>query len=332
MLGGGLGLLPSLEHLTKDESLVFSETVRGICDTLISGRSFSFALKNYSNIFPKVCCDLVAAGEKSGTLHKSLDRLADYLERSSTLEKKFKAAMVYPMVIIILMFIMILVMVWFVFPREKELLESMGAEMPLITRILFDWLGVAFHPGVLLTLFVAGLSLSILYSRNNEGRAQDALKRLIDRNILHLPLIGPLVYKMSAARVLSVFGTLLDSGSTIDQAMLNSAKMMGNTELEERLNLAQVDLLHGYLFSESLQRHKVFPPLAIQLFAVAEESGGLPVMSGRLARMYEEDVESTINTMASLVEPLALIGMGGFVGILLLATLLPTAQVLGNIG
>jgi type IV pilus assembly protein PilC len=331
MLGSGITLLDSLEHLVMDESLLFAETVRDMNKRLTSGHSFSHALRQHPRIFPRVCGDLVQAGENSGTLHKSLDKLADYLDRSSHLEKRFVAAMVYPIIIVVLMLVMVLVMVWFVFPRERELLESLGAEMPLLTRVLFDWLGIIFHPAVVLVVGLAVFGGFTYYTGGQSGRPKDTLRRLIDTNILKIPLVGSLTFKFCSSRALSVFGTLLESGATVDQALDCAVKMMGNAELESRLRQAQMDLRNGYPFSESLENNHVFPTLAVQLFYVAEETGGLSVMSNRLAKIFEREVENAIETAADLVEPFALIFMGGFVGLILLATLLPTASIVSNL-
>lgn len=331
MIGSGITILESLEHLSADESLVFSEVVKKMCERLSTGCTFSLALSKHPNIFPRVCSDLVAAGESSGTLHKSLDQLADYLERSSQLEQRFKAAMVYPMIITILMSVMVLVMVWFVFPREKELLESLGAEMPFLTRLLFDGLGMILHPFVVTGAVIAAVSAFSVYSSKSSSAPKELFRKLVDKNILHVPIVGQLLFKLAAARVLSVFATLLESGATVDQSMYCAARLMGNTELEKRLILAQSALRGGSLFSDALEHYEVFPGLAIQLFRVAEESGGLPKISGQLARIYEAEVETAIDMASALVEPFAMIFMGGFVGLLLLATLLPTASIVTNL-
>lgn len=331
MLVSGISLHDSLEHLTNDDSLIFGETVSDVAKKLAAGYTFSAALRTKPNIFPHVCADLVEAGEHSGSLHRTLEQLADHLSRSSNLERRFKAAMIYPIIIIALMLLMVLVMVWFVFPREKALLESLGAEMPLFTRVLFDWLGIVFHPIVIGLVSVLALAGIRFYTGGNEGDPKLGWRRLVDTNLLKLPLVGPLVSKMCSARALSVFATLLDAGATVDQSMESAAKLMGNVELEDRFKKAKNALMSGYMFSESLEHYEVFPTLAIHLFKVSEESGGMPRMSRQLSKIFEREVEQTIDTAASLVEPLALIFMGGFVGTILLATLLPTASIVSNL-
>lgn len=331
MINSGVSLLEALEHLSKDESMIFTETIKDLIQHLVSGHSLSSSIRKHPSVFPKISADLIEAGEKSGALHKSFDRLADYLSRSSYLEKRFKAAMVYPAIILLLMFTMLLVMVWFVFPREQELLASMGAEMPMLTRLLFDGLGYLFHPVSLGLAAVSAIAFYTVYTGGRSGHPLQKFRLFFDTQILKVPMLGNLVFKFSAARVLSVFGTLLESGASVDQSMHCSAKMMGNVVLEERLEQAQRDLLNGEIFSDALELHDVFPPLAVHLFRIAEESGGLPTMAGRLAKIFEDEVEDVIDTMASLVEPAALLIMGGFVGLVLLATLLPTANVIGGL-
>ena len=331
MLGSGITLMDSLRHLSQDESLLFGETVRDMNRELTAGKTFSYALRQHPNIFPRVTGDLVQAGEYSGTLHKCLDKIGDYLDRSSYLEQRFKAAMIYPLIIIVLMLIMVLTMVWFVFPREKELLQSLGAEMPLITRAVFDGLGLVFHPVTVAAVGILGFALFTHYTGGRSGKPKESFRRLVDTHILSVPIFGPLLFKFSAARTLSVLATLLDSGATLDASLKCASRMMGNMELESRMERAHQDLRNGYLLSDSLENHEVFPTLAVHLIRVAEESGGLPKMANRLSRIFENEVESAIDTAATLVEPLALIVMGVFVGVVLLATLLPTASIVTNL-
>jgi type IV pilus assembly protein PilC len=136
---------------------------------------------------------------------------------------------------------------------------------------------------------------------------------------------------MAASRTLAIFSNLLEAGATVDRAMVFSIPLMANLELEERMLRANRALLNGSLFSEALERHEVFPTLAVHLFKVAEESGGMAEISKRMAMIFEREVENALDTASTLVEPLALLFVGGFVGVILLATLLPTVNVMGQL-
>lgn len=331
MVGSGVNLVDSLEHLAKDESLLFSEAVGKVHKDVARGATFSHALKQHPRIFPPVCSNLVRAAEQTGTLHLTLERLAEYLADSAHLERRLKAATLYPLIVLVLLLIMITITVRFVFPSERALLESLGAKMPMFTELLFGGLSLLFHPFVLGTVAVVVLGAFRYYTGGEQVRPQLFWRRLVDSNILKLPAVGGLVFKIAASRALAIFANLLDAGATIDQAMVYAAPLTGNVELEQRLVKAKSALMNGSTFSEALERHQVFPPLAIHLLKVAEESGGMPGLCHRLADIFEHEVEDTLDTASTLVEPLTLLFVGAFVGLVLLATLLPTVDIVGKL-
>ena len=331
LFGSGIGLFHALEHLSADDDAKFAVVVEDLASKLSHGHSFSFAVREHPKVFPRICADMIEAGEKSGTLNAVLDQLAEYLSRGSALEQRLIAAMVYPVIVFLLMLGMGLGMAWFVFPREREFLESLDAEIPALTKAVFLVFEFAFHPLVLVAL-VSSLVLGfVLYSGREEKNTQGNFKELTDEWILKLPVIGEFLLKLSVSRALTVLSMLLQAGLMVDKSLLAAGRMLGNTKLEKELHRAVHSLHRGKSLAEALDETHCFPSLVVQLFEVGQETGKLHTVSAKLAEVYEEELDSALAGFVSLVEPIALLIVGTFVGVLLLATLLPTTNVVGNL-
>lgn len=329
LLSSGVGILKALEYLAHDESIEFSAAVEEVARSLGEGKPFSHALREQPEFFDKMSCDLVEAGENCGQLPQTLTRLAEHHARGSMLERRLAAALAYPAVITVIMFAMLLVMVWFVFPKEKELLESVNADIPWLTTLLFEGLGFFFHPLFIVTfLSLTTLALVTLSGRDKSGEQSVFLRKAFDARLLSLPIFGEMILQLSLSRMLHVFSMLQDAGCTVDTSLRCAGNVMQNKVLEAGVDLARANLRQGMSLTESLDRTEVFPSLFVQIFAVAEESGRLVPVSEKLARIYEERLETSLDTIASLIEPLALLVVGSFIGFLLLATMLPTVNIM----
>ena len=329
MLNSGISLYESLNLLKEDESEEFSESVERLCQKVSTGSSFSQALRAEQR-FPHFCAVLVEAGEASGTLVKSCDRLADYLERSDHLQKRFLGALIYPILIMAALLVVMALMAWFVFPQEKELLESLGAEIPWLSQLVFQGSVLLFHPYLWCAVALGLVALFVLRSEEGSARLINLVRHHWDRAVLLLPFLGELHFKLCACRSLSVFSTLLESGATVAQSLQAASKMMGNSVLEARLQLVLKEIRDGETLATGLGRHDALPVLAYYVFQVAEETGKLSSMAAHLAGIFEDEVEHALDTLASLLEPLAMLCVGGFVGLVIVATLLPTMNVVSQ--
>ena len=331
MINCGIPILDAVSQFSDDNSIVFSEVVSDVSRRLMAGASLSEALRAHPSVFPRFCVNLIRAGEHSGSMQISLVQLSDHLERADSLQRRLWATMTYPLLILVLMFVMVLCMVWFVFPREVALLESLGAEMPWATQVLIDTLTIFFHPVTLLVGLVCCVVTVVLLSNQHDSRPLDFLRKKFDTAILDVPILGSFFKKMAAARTLSALSSLLEAGETLDRSLTYASSLLGNVELEQRMAAARKDLRNGHDFSETISANMVFPVLAVQMLKVAEESGGMPRMTRRVSQMFAREVEDSIDTAASLVEPIMFTILGFFVGFLLLATLLPTVNIMGTL-
>lgn len=327
----GITVHESLEHLKHDESLLFSETINGMIRALHSGSMFSGAIRMHPGVFPRFCADFIEAGERSGSMVQTMDRLSVYLERTAHLQRRFVAAMTYPFIVLLLSVGMMLSLVWFIFPREQALLHSLGVETPFITRVLFVTLGFLFHPAVVMIALTFAVAIFVLFQSRETSKGKEAVRKVFDRAVLRIPVLGDLVWKFATAKTLSAFATLIEAGNSLDQSLVCTSRLTGNSVLEDRLKDAIREVRDGETFSDALKKNECLPELAVHLLHVAEESGGLPKMSAQVARIFEKEVEDAIDLVSTLVEPIALMITGLFIGALLLATLLPTTSIVGNL-
>ena len=332
LLSSGVGILKSLEYLADDDSVEFSVAVEEVARGLGEGRAFSRTLREQPGIFDKMSCDLIEAGEKCGQLPQTLVRLADHHARGSMLERRLVAVLAYPVVIAVMMVLMLVGMVWFVFPREKELLESVNADVPWITTLVFEGLGFFFHPlFVVSVLGLAAMAMVTLSGRQEQGEWTASIRKVIDEKLLSLPLFGDMILQLSLSRMLHVFSMLGDAGCTMDTSLRCSGNVMQNKVLEAGVDAARQNLKAGMGLTEAISQTEVFPTLFVQLFAVAEETGRLVPVSSKLAKIYEDRLETSLDTVTSLIEPIALLVIGTLIGFLLLATMLPTASIMGTL-
>ena len=332
LLGSGIGILSCIEYLIPGESVEFSAALEGVAQGLREGKPLSRALREQAGSFDSMSCDLVEAAEKCGRLTQTFERLGDHHARSSALERRLKAALAYPAAIFTIMLFMVAVMAWFVFPQEKELLDSLNTEVPWFTELIFEGVGLLFHPIVVVsTLSLAVLAAVTLSGRAETERSPSQLKKRVDSLLLNLPIFGQLFLQLSLSRMLHVFGMLNDAGCTVDTCLRCSAKAMQNATLKDAVEEARQNLTEGMSLTQSIAQTATFPVLFVQLFAVAEESGQLVSVSQKLAAIYEARLESSLDTVASLVEPAAMLVVGTLVGSLVLATMLPTVSMVENL-
>ncbi|MFH1092674.1 MAG: type II secretion system F family protein [Candidatus Omnitrophota bacterium] len=328
MVNAGIPLVQSLDILSEQmESIIFRQVVTTVRSDVESGSSLSAALEKHPRIFTLLYTNMVKAGETSGMLDEILDRLAGYLEKSGSLQRKVKSAMVYPAVVSLMALGITLVLLLKVIPTFKEIFSTLGGTLPLPTQILIgisDTLRQYFLIAVIiLGLIAIGVRKLV---QTTKGRAKfDQLK-------LNLPVFGSLLRKVAVARFSRTLSTLIRSGVPILGALEIVGKTAGNVVIEDAVEKARIGIREGESISSPLAKSKAFPPMVTRMISVGEESGELEKMLTKIADFYEDQVDAAVSGLTSLIEPLIIAFLGIVVGSIVVAMFLPIFKITELIG
>jgi type IV pilus assembly protein PilC len=296
--------------------------------TVEGGHSLSQGFAQSPEVFPPLTVHMVLAGERSGLLAEVLEQHANYLERGVNLSKKMRAAFTYPALLMVMMLVILAVMSVFVFPQEKEMLESLGGELPWLSVMVLGFFETVFNPYLVGAITVAVLVVTFTWPWFGKPFYKAYLRRIVDEALLQIPLVGSIVFKAASARLLFAMATLLGAGATLGPPMKIVAEVADNEIVSERFSAAMDSMTQGLSLFEAFSVKEVFPNLALQLFCVADELGEVEVFCRRLSKIFEEEVEGQLETLASLMEPIALFIMGSVIGLVLLASALPTMNLM----
>ncbi|MET0849763.1 MAG: type II secretion system F family protein [Candidatus Rokuibacteriota bacterium] len=319
MLGGGLHLVRILTALaTESTNKKFRAVVENVRDSITAGSGFAEALAHHPHIFDRLYVAVVKAGELSGSLPIVLDTLTVYLEKSAQLRRKVLGAISYPAVILTVALLIVFVMIVKIVPIFENVYARAGAQLPAPTRLLVAISGTVRNYTVLTMLFVI-LTVVLFYVviQTEQGR------RIIDGMKLRVPLFGPLIRKAVMARICRTLTVLLNAGIPLIEAMETVSRVTGNKVIEDALQTATRRMRDGGTIAETLRQTGHFPSMVTQLVATGEESGTLPAMLGRAAVYYEQQVDSTVDTLSTLIEPIMIVIMGAIAGGVIFALYLP---------
>jgi len=260
----------------------------------------------------------VEVGETGGILDTVFQRLAAYIEKAAALKRKVKSAMIYPASIIGVAFLVVVFMLTFVIPTFTKMFKDLGAELPLPTQIVV-WLS-DFVRGYILLIFagIVGCVFALrAYYRTEKGRST------IDALLLKLPIIGTLIRKVAVARFTRTLGTLVSSGVPILEGLRITARTSGNRVVERAVMQCRAAVTAGKTLAEPLRASGVFPPMVIQMISVGEQTGALDAMLSKIADFYDDEVDTAVGTLTSLIEPIMIVFLGVVVGGLVVAMYLP---------
>ena len=319
MVDSGIPLVQAMDILCEQiEEPNFKNVIATIRDDIEVGSSFSEALLKHPAVFSPLYINMVKAGESSGALDDILDRLASYLEKANTLQRKVKSSLVYPAVVIAMAFLITLVMLLKVIPTFKGIFDMLGGTLPLPTRILIlisDTLRGMF----LYVVSVVGVALFLLrkYMKTPQGKA------MFDRTILKLPVIGQLLRKVAVAKFTRTLATLVKSGVPILVSLEIVGKTSGNTVIERALDDVRRSIKEGENISNPLAKSGVFPPMVVRMINVGEQTGELEKMLGKIADFYDDQVDAAVSGLTSLIEPLIIGFLGIVIGGIVIAMFLP---------
>jgi len=290
-------------------------------EDIMQGNRLGSSMKKYPGVFTDTYTSLVSAGDSSGNLDVIFDRLADYLEESASIKQKVMSALTYPFILMGFSIVVIISLLAFVLPQVVGQFVKAGAELPFITKAL---LGISNNIGVILILFlIVCLGVTYIYKQyiKNDDNHINA-----HRIILSSPLIGNFLLSSEIERFSSTMSLLLESGSNLDIALSESSKIFNNKFLSKLISNVKDDVVEGKDFITSLNQTSIFPDIFIQLISSGYKSGNLIKMFTKVSHFMKSEIESKRSIFLSLLEPLVIILMGGFIMLIVLAILIPIMQ------
>jgi type IV pilus assembly protein PilC len=329
MVEAGLNIVASLVILEQQTDDVYlAEVIAELRADVEGGLLLSQAMARHPKVFNELYVSMVQAGEASGMLDNVLDRVADQIEKETKLKRRVKGAMVYPTVVFTFATLVLIAMLMFIVPIFAKIFTDLHGQLPFLTRmvlgasnLLRDRWYIIFP---LIALIIWG---GLRYKRTESGRQK------WDRFKLAIPLkIGEVVLKVTMARLLRTLATLVAAGVDIIKALDIAGSTAGNWLVERALADARIKVQEGVPIAEPLTANPLFPPMVSQMIRIGEETGELEKMLSKIADFYEDEVDSAIQSLTSIIEPLMMIGVGLMVGVIIISMYLPMFKMMQLIG
>ena len=319
MVDAGLPLVQSLDALEEQiENPSFKSVVKDLIDSIESGSSFSDALATHPKVFSNLFVNMVKAGESSGTLSEILDRVAAYLEASAALKRKVKSAMMYPLIVSSMALIITMVLLLKVIPVFAGIYESFDSALPAPTQVLLTTSNIMRRYFLIIfAAAVVGVIALVQYIKTEGGRFK------FDKFKFTLPIFGDLMRKIAVSRFTRTLGVLVRSGVPILSALDIVARTADNKLVERAVFGAIDDIKKGENISDPLAASKVFPPMVTRMISVGERSGKLEVMLTKISDFYDDQVNSTVAGLTSMIEPLLIAFLGVVIGGIVICMFLP---------
>ncbi|CCQ90026.1 Type IV pilus biogenesis protein PilC [Nitrospina gracilis 3/211] len=319
MVDAGLPLVQCLEILGKQsDNQTFGNIIMDVKNGIEQGANLSDSMRRHPKVWDALYCNLVEAGEAGGILDTILSRLAAYIEKSLALKKKVKSAMVYPGAIVTVAFVVVAFLMIFVIPAFATMFEGSGGELPGPTAIVM--MVSNFFQNQWYVIIGGPILFAMIFKRvyaTEKGKVE------IDRIALKLPVFGMLIRKVSVAKFTRTLGTLLSSGVPLIDAMDICARTSGNKIVERAILNTIESIKEGETIAAPLSREDVFPPMVIQMIDVGESAGALDGMLIKIADFYDEEVDTAVEGLTALLEPMLMVFLGSVVGFIVVAMYLP---------
>jgi type IV pilus assembly protein PilC len=319
MIDAGLPLVQCLEILGgQQENKNFGRILQQTRMDVEGGASLADAMRKHPKAFDDLYTNMIAAGEAGGILDTILKRLAVYIEKNVKLKAQVKGAMVYPVAVIIIAGLIVSIILWKVIPTFAAMFEGLGAELPLPTRIviaLSNWFARLVLPAIVL-IAVGTVSFRKYYATYG-GR------RVVDRMVLRLPILGVVMQKIAVARFCRTLSTLIASGVPILDGLEITARTAGNAIVEDAIMAVRKAVESGLTVAQPLKESGVFPAMVVQMIGVGEQTGALDAMLSKIADFYEEEVDQAVANLLTLMEPVMILFLGGTVGGIIIAMYMP---------
>jgi type IV pilus assembly protein PilC len=323
MIDAGIPLVQALSILSEQvDNKALKDVVMTVRQDIEAGMSFCDALAKHPTVFSELFINMSRAGEASGMLDEVLDRLASYLEKTASLQRKVQSSLVYPAVVITMSMLITAVLLLKVVPTFKGIFEMLGGQLPLPTQILImtsDILRKYFIFAVA-ALFVTGFLF-----KKYIGTPRGAYN--FDNFKLRVPVLGELFQKVAVAKFSRTFSTLVKSGVSVLGALDIVAKTSGNKVVEEAIANARVAVRDGEPIAAPLTKSKVFPPIVCRMVGVGEQTGQLEKMLSKIADFYDDQVDAAVSGLTSLIEPMVIAFLGVIIGGIVIALFLPIFKI-----
>jgi len=328
MIDAGLPLVQGLDILAnQSENPHFAKVLQSVKSSVEQGATFSDSLRKHPKVFDELYVNLVAAGEIGGILDTILNRVATYIEKAVKLKGQLKSAMVYPIAILVIAAGVVAVMLVKVIPVFENMYKDFeGAKLPAPTRFVISLSNGLINYWYLFFGAIAGIVGFVMFSMRND-KARDYL----DAALLKIPIIGAVLRKIVVARFTRTLGTLLASGVPILDALEICAKTAGNRVVNRAIMHAREKIAEGQDMAGPLGETRVFPTMVVQMIGVGEQTGAMDQMLQKVADFYEDEVDTAVAAMTSLIEPIMMAFLGIVVGGLIVAMYLPIFELAGNI-
>ncbi len=320
MLAAGIPLVQAFEIVGNGhENAAMQKLILAVKADVEGGSALAEALAKHPLYFDDLFVNLVEAGEQAGALETLLDKIATYKEKTEAIKKKIKKALTYPAAVLVVAFIVTTILLIFVIPSFEDLFKGFGADLPTFTRMVIDLSAFVRSEGVILALILGGGVGAFLYFKKRSR----AFRHFLDRLMLKVPVIGPIMSKASIARYARTLSTMFAAGVPLVEAMDSVAGATGNIVFEQAVLRIRDEVATGQRLQQAMENTELFPNMVIQMIAVGEESGSLDEMSAKVADFYEEDVDNAVDNLSSLLEPMIMAILGVLVGGLVVAMYLP---------
>ncbi|MEO6909170.1 MAG: type II secretion system F family protein [Abditibacteriaceae bacterium] len=329
MINAGVSLVRCLQVL---ETQTPNERLKGITRDLINrvegGETLSRSLSHHS-VFSPLFIGLVRAGEVGGVLDETLERLSVFLEADSKLKRKVKAAMTYPVLVMIVAFLIVTGLVVFIVPKFIDIFKDFGnVQMPMITQILIDISAFTTSKQGATILIVGGFGSIIAWKKFKSTKFG---KRVYDKYKLKVPVFGKLSHNIAVARFTRTLGTLLSSGVPILQAMETVAGAVDNETFYETIMKCRARVREGDSIGDPLAKSGLFPPMVVQMVSIGEETGALDQMLDKVADFYEIEVEAQLQSLSAALEPIMIVVLGVIVGFIVIALFMPMIALISSL-
>ena len=322
MIGAGLPLVQCLTILGNSaENRKFGQIINEVKAKVETGETFADSLRRHPKVFDQLFTNMIEAGEVGGILDTILIRLANYMEKAMALRGKVKSAMIYPAIIVTVAVVVVTFLLIFVIPMFGEMFSDMGKALPLPTAVVLE----ASHMVVNYWYLVFGspilLGVAISYIRKTEqGRYAT------DKLMMNVPVVGVLIQKVAVAKFTRTMGTLISSGVPIIEGLNITARTAGHKVIERAVLSIIDDIKQGKGLAEPLREQGVFPPMVVQMIEVGEQTGALDEMMNKIADFYDEEVDTAVEGLTSMLEPMLMVFLGVVVGFVVVAMYMPIFQ------
>ena len=323
----GLPILRSLKILEGQcKPGVLKNSLGDVVEDIESGQTLSEAFSKHPKAFDRLYCNMIKAGEAGGALESILQRLADFKEKAQSLKRRVKSAMVYPCVVITVAVAIVGFILYFIIPKFEAIFKDFGVDLPGMTIFLIKashFIVNYFYVVILTPLFV-WIIIKLLY-RNKTGAY------ICDKILLMIPVMGMIVEKSTVARTMRTLGTLVQSGVPILESLSIVRETAGNAVFERAFTRIYESIREGETIAQPLRESRIVDDIVVNMIDVGEETGDLDTMLNKIADNYDEEVETAVESLVSLLEPIMIVVLGGIIGFIVIALFLPLVQLISKL-